>query len=341
MRPSGPWRAVGAVTTAITVLAVIAGVILWRYPSDTYLLLPDQAHSASAVVTVRNAKPDNDGGGVYFLDVIERKASVLETMFHQIVDSGASFVPPSTVQPQGANESQTQQFDLQEMATSQQIAAAVALRKLGYKVGVTANGALIVAVGEGTPAAGKLVPGDVIYGVDGRRVFTTDEARTRLRKHHPGEVVDLAVRNGTGLRTVSIKTIADPQDPTIPIIGVLLEQAAHIKLPFPVTIDTGNIGGPSAGLAFALEVMEKLGRDVDRGYKIAATGEIFLDGAVGPIGGAKQKTIGARRSGVDIMLAPAGDNASTARKYAGHMRVIAVESFQQALHALATLPPKS
>ena len=69
-------------------------------------------------------------------------------------------------------------------------------------------------------------------------------------------------------------------------------------------------------------------------------GEIFLDGQIGPIGGAKQKTIGARQSGVDILLVPAGDNAATARKYAGHMRVIAVDSFRQALRMLATLPRK-
>ncbi len=340
MPRSRAWRAVGAVSSGLVVLTIVAGVILWRYPSDTFLLLPDKPHSAAAVVTVRNAKPDNDSGGIYFLDVIERKASVLEDTFHQIVEEGASFVPASAVQPEGANESQTQQFDLQEMATSQQIAAAVALRKLGYKVGVSENGALVVAVDPKEPAGGKLVPGDVIYAVDGRRVFTTDGDRTLLRKHTPGEVVTLAVRNGSELRTVSIKTAADPQDPSIPIVGVLLQQAASIKLPFPVTIDTGNIGGPSAGLAFALEVMEKLGRDVDRGYKVAATGEIFLDGEVGPIGGAKQKTIGARQSGVDILLVPAGDNYATAKKYAGHMRVIAVESFQQALRALATLPPK-
>jgi PDZ domain-containing protein len=107
-----------------------------------------------------------------------------------------------------------------------------------------------------------------------------------------------------------------------------------------VKIDTGNIGGPSAGLAFALEVMEKLGRDVDRGHKVAATGEIFLDGQVGPIGGVRQKIFGARKAGVDIMLVPAGDNARIARQYAGPVRVIPVKSFRQALHALATLPPK-
>jgi PDZ domain-containing protein len=87
-------------------------------------------------------------------------------------------------------------------------------------------------------------------------------------------------------------------------------------------------------------VLQKIGRDVDRGRRVAATGEIFLDGAVGPIGGVKQKTIGARRAGVDIFLVPAGDNYREAKKYAGPMRVIPVNSFQQALRALATLPPK-
>jgi PDZ domain-containing protein len=87
--------------------------------------------------------------------------------------------------------------------------------------------------------------------------------------------------------------------------------------------------------------MEELGRNVDRGYKVAATGEIELDGAIAPIGGAEQKAIGARRAGVDVFLVPAGDNARDARKTAGDMRVIPVETFQQALRELATLPPKT
>ena len=99
-----------------------------------------------------------------------------------------------------------------------------------------------------------------------------------------------------------------------------------------------NVGGPSAGLAFALEVLQQLGKNVDHGYKIAATGEIFLNGSVGPIGGIEQKTIGAREAGVDAFLVPAGQNATDARKYAHGLRIIPVKSFQQALHALATLP---
>ena len=110
------------------------------------------------------------------------------------------------------------------------------------------------------------------------------------------------------------------------------------QLPIRVSIDAHGIGGPSAGLAFALEVLQELGRNVDRGHKIAATGEIFLDGTVGPIGGIKQKTIGAREAGVDAFLVPAGQNATDARKYADGLRIIPVKSFQQALRALATLP---
>jgi PDZ domain-containing protein len=86
--------------------------------------------------------------------------------------------------------------------------------------------------------------------------------------------------------------------------------------------------------------MEELGRDVDHGYKVAATGALDPDGTVEPIGGVKQKTIGARQAGVDVFLVPAGDNARTARHYADGLRVIPVESFSQALHALATLPPR-
>ena len=106
-----------------------------------------------------------------------------------------------------------------------------------------------------------------------------------------------------------------------------------------MSINAGNVGGPSAGVAFALEVMEELGRDVVHGHKIAATGEIFADGSIGPIGGIKQKTIGAREAHVDAFLVPAGDNAREARKYAHGLRIIPVDTFPQALRALATLGP--
>ena len=125
------------------------------------------------------------------------------------------------------------------------------------------------------------------------------------------------------------------------MIGVIVEQNAQIELPLSVTINAGSVGGPSAGLAFALQVMEALGHKVDRGYRVAATGEMKLDGSVAAIGGIKQKTFGAREAGADVFLVPvAGENAADARRYAHGLRIIPVRSFQQALRALATLPRK-
>jgi PDZ domain-containing protein len=150
--------------------------------------------------------------------------------------------------------------------------------------------------------------------------------------------VRLTVRSASGLRSVSLKTAADPHAPSRAIVGVIITQAAQIRLPFKITIDPGNVVGPSAGLAFALEIMEKLGRDVAHGNRVAATGELELSGAVLPIGGVEQKAVEAKSSHVDVLLVPAGENAARARRYAGNVPVIAVRSFRQALRALAKLP---
>jgi PDZ domain-containing protein len=272
--------------------------------------------------------------------VIVRKASLLESIFPSIRD-GSSLVPASAVNPPGVSDSGRRRLDLREMAQSQQIAAAVALRALGYKVTAQPEGAIVSAVAPNTPAEGRLQPTDVVVAVDGKPVRTPIDLRRLIRLHRPGEKVRLTVRGATGLHEVVLKTIHDPHEPAKPLIGVIVGQAAQIHLPIPVRIDAQGIGGPSAGLAFALDLMEQLGRDVDHGYKIAATGEIGLDGSVSPIGGVKQKTIGARQTHVDVFLVPAGDNAKEARRYADGLRIIPVESFRQALRALATLPPKA
>jgi len=124
------------------------------------------------------------------------------------------------------------------------------------------------------------------------------------------------------------------------VIGFSPAQAVDVTLPLKVRINARNVGGPSAGLAFALEVLEELGHNVDRGYRVAVTGQLELNGAVDLIGGVKQKTFGAREAKADVFLVPAGDNAREARRYANGLRIIPVKSFPQALQALATLPLK-
>ena len=150
-------------------------------------------------------------------------------------------------------------------------------------------------------------PSDLIVAVNGAPTPTIADLREQLAKVKAGDTVTLKIDRGVQHLTIPVQTIADPQARKHVIIGFAPEQAAVIKLPLNVRIDAGNVGGPSAGLAFALEVLEDLGHRVDRGYKVAATGEIELNGAVGPIGGIKQKTFGVRSAGADVFLVPAGD----------------------------------
>ena len=318
-------------------LLAAVGVALWVTPSGSYIFLPDKAHRVEPLVDVEGGKPPKDGGGIYFVDVFVRKATVLEKLFPGLHD-GSTVVPASAVRPPGISDSARRRADLHAMSRSHTIAAAVALRTLGYRVVSRPSGALIVHVVPGAPAAGKLRPGDVVVRVDGRPVRTPADLRRELGRGPPGTRVRLGVRRGSALREIALATAADPSDRR-PVIGVIVEQEADVRLPIDVEIRSGDIGGPSAGLPFALDILEELGRDVDRGHRIAATGEIELDGRIEPIGGIRQKTIGVKRAGVDIFLVPAGDNAREAIRYADGLRIIPVRNFQQALRALATLQP--
>ena len=285
-------------------------------------------------------RPAGDEGGIYYVDVIVRKASLLEELIPKLRPDGAELVPDHAIVPPGSNFEERRRQNLQQMDRSQRIAAAVALRERGLKVRAEPEGALVVAVAPDAPAAGHLRPTDVIVGVDGTPVKTPGDLRRLIGSRKPGAEVGLRVRAGRALRTETVKTVASPDDEDRAIVGIQVEQSAKIELPIDVSIDLGGVGGPSAGLAFALDVLEELGRDVDRGYKVAATGEIELDGGVAPIGGIVQKTRGAHDAGIDIFLVPAGDNAQDAKRNADGVRIIAVDSFQQALRELATLPRK-
>jgi len=318
---------------------LVAAVVLWLVPSNSYLLLPDTARAVAPLVTVpKTRNKDDDKGEIFFLAVLVRKANLLERLFPTVRDDGATLVPAEALRPPGVSERAQRKIDEHDMSESQSIAAAVALRALGYKVIADRNGAEIADIVPGMPSVGKLEPSEVVVSVDGRPVRTPADLRRLIRERKPGDSVRLGVRNSRGLRTVELRTRNEDGHP---VIGVIIDQSANIKLPFPVRIRAGSVVGPSAGLAFALEIMEKLGHNVDRGYKVAATGELQLDGTVLPIGGVKQKIFEAKNSHVDILLVPAGDNAAEARRFAGSVRVIPVNSFQQALRQLATFPAKA
>ena len=323
------------IAAGLVLLATVLALMI--FPSDQYIFLPDAAHPVAPLVTFKGSRNPTKGG-VFFVDVFERKATLLERLFGGLHD-GADLYPADAVNPPGVGSSQRQRIDQQDMRRSQEIAAAVALKAAGKRVLLRPTGALVDAAEQGRPAVGKLEPDDVIVGLNGKPVETPADVFAGMAKLPVGATAQFTVRRGEQTLVQSIKTVASDDPPRRAVVGVFLEPAIDIHLPFPVRIDAGNVGGPSAGLAFALEVMEELGHDVVHGHKIAATGELAPDGSVHPIGGIKQKTIGAREAGVDAFLVPAGDNAAEARKHAHGLRIIPVESFPQALRALATLGP--
>ncbi len=287
---------------------------------------------------VEGEKPHPSGpGALYFVDVSIRRATWAERAFAFVRPEGSTLVPKSEVVPPGSSFAARHEDGLKEMARSERVAAAVALKQAGFKVGITNRGALVEAVATDVPAATKLDSGDVIVTARGRAVRTPGELRNVFTGVKPGDSVVLRVRRDGKVESVTVKTVASPSEPGRAIVGIRVAQSADIKLPVKVDINLGQVGGPSAGLPFALDVLQELGTNVDHGHKVVATGEMELDGSVGPIGGVKQKTYGARRAGADVFLVPAGENAAEARRYAGNLRIIPVESFQQALSALSTL----
>jgi PDZ domain-containing protein len=316
-------------------LGVVATFVLWSLPGDEFILTPDKAKPLAGRVVVEGSRPGS-AGDIYYVDLYVRRARVLEQLLSFTRPEGSTVLPEQALLPPGTTEEERDRQNAADMARSEQIASVVALQALGYEVVAIPRGALVIGVASDAPAATKIDAGDVIVAVDGAPVRTPAELRREIGRREPGDDVTLTVRRGRKALDLTVRTVPSPTEPDRPIVGITVDQDAKIDLPFDVDIDLGRVGGPSAGLPFALEIARKLGRDVTHGCKIAATGELALDGTVLPIGGIKQKTIGARRADVDFFVVPVGKNAEGAQEHADGLTVIPVESFQQALQTLTT-----
>lgn len=239
-------------------------------------------------------------------------------------------VPEQEIFPVGQSQQQVLKQDTEEMVNSQQTATAAALCQLGVRFSTVDT---ITSTLRGLPAAGKLRPGDVIAAVGGRRVNCHADAGALIRSHPPGTPVDLTiVRNGK-TRAVRLTTA---RYQGVSVIGVNVVES--FVFPFTVKIDIGNIGGPSAGLMFALAIIDKLTpANLTGGRFIAGTGEIEANGTVDPIGGIQQKMAGARAAGATVFLTPAANCPDTSGAVPAGLRLIKVSSLSGAIAALRAL----
>jgi PDZ domain-containing protein len=326
-------------------IVVVAGAWLLATPSDKYVLLPDSPHPADAVVSVggHEPKPSRDGSGIYYLDVLVHRASLPESWIARFEDSG-TVLPAVAVVPPGGNGADLDRVDHLTFADSRTVAGVVALRALGRTVRVERTGVTFDGVVRSSPAyRAGLRPGMVITAIDGVRVPRLTALEAQMKGRKVGSPIHLSVLDGTKRLELHTTLTSDPAVKGRALIGVLGVHDAppHAKLPVNVSITPRGLGrGPSAGLAFTLEVYDSLtGHRLAKGRKIAVTGTINLDGAVGPVGGVRQKVIGAARQHADVVLVPVL-NASEARKAAaGRIRVISVATFRDALGALGEKPP--
>jgi Lon-like protease len=318
---------------AFLVVAAV-GAALTFVPSDHYIVLPDRARPTDPLVDVPGEQRGSGDGGIYMVDVRVGRANLFERLFPG-VHEGADLLPEHVINPEGVSDTQRRRSSLNEMSRSQLVAITVALRELGREVDVEGVGAEVVLVQPGAPADGDLEVGDVIVEAQGVEVTSTEDLRRAMSDLAPGDEASLTVERGEGEPIeLTLPTRASDQEPRRAVVGVQVQDAEDFHFPVDIEIDAGSIGGPSAGLAFALDIVDELGDDVDGGRTVVATGELTLEGDVLPIGGVKQKVIGARRAGADVFLVP-DRNAADAREAADGLDIVAVSDFNEALSALA------
>jgi PDZ domain-containing protein len=239
----------GAALALGAALLLLTGV-LYVAPADDYILLPDEPRALAPLVVVSGEKADSDGGGIYYVAVDVRRASMLERLFPALHE-GATLVPEHVYNPEGVDDKVRRRAELRDMRQSQRYAAAVALRALGLRVRIEPVGAGVAQTLRGYPAAAKLRARDLIVSVNGTPVRVPDDLARLLAQHRPGDTVALGLRRRGRQREVAIRTVRNPTDPRLPFLGVELREP-KITLPVSVTFDLGRVGGPSAGLAFAL-----------------------------------------------------------------------------------------
>lgn len=254
------------------------------------------------------------------------------------IDPEVGIVAQGRARPPGVGEGEMLAYNLTQMEASKRDAIGVALEELGYDA-ISGKGAEVLEVTAGTPADMVLVPGDTVVGIDGAPVTTHHDVIDGLALRQPGTRVELMV-DGAGAEppgAVAVALDAAPGQPHLAFLGATFAtRDARANLPFRVGIAVEDVGGPSAGLAFALGVLDVLsGGDLTGEHRVAATGTIALDGSVGPVGGITQKTAVAVREGMDLLLVP-GPEADEARRLAGDdLAVEGVDSLSDALQVLA------
>jgi Lon-like protease len=300
------------------------------YRLPVVALVPGPAEDVLSRVRIEGgAKAYDSKGKLYLTSVgIDDDVRFYEGLL-DLANHDVQLRPRRELYPEGETPAEVDQQNVSDMRESKTTATVVALRHLGYRI--RPSGVEVTEVLHGAPADGLLQPGDRIVAVDGHRVASVEDIQAAIGRHRIGDQVGFRVRRDQAARVVRVRVGADDGKPRV---GVLLSEVFD-DLPVRISIETENIGGPSAGLMFTLSIIDKLTPDdLTAGRRIAGTGQITLDGQVLPIGGIAEKLIAARRQGASIFLVPKG-NCDEVRGHApAGLRLVRVGDVDDALRFL-------
>lgn len=340
--PKWPFIVVGVMLFFGAVLAAA-----WPINVPYFALSPGPVNDVGDFVEVED-RDGEDAGELFFLTVSLKEVNAIEAFFSWL-DGEVDLTRRENIRPAGVSQEELRRQNLAEMELSKQTAIVIALGQLGFDVTLKGNGALVTSVVEGAAADGVLRSNDVVVGVNGAKIEFSDDAVRVIGALKPGDTVQLDIRRPTDESATEFEDLAleltlgvfigvddsgnEVVDDDRGMVGVLLSNFnVETILPVHVEIDSQNIGGPSAGLMFTLEIINQLtDEDMTRGHVIAGTGTIARDGTVGPIGGVRQKVFGAIDAGAEFVLVPKANFADAADAAGDDILVVSIAVIEDAL----------
>ncbi len=341
------WPLVVAIVVLVVVLAV---VVASRVTLSYYALVPGRAQPVTGLIAVPRAHDHAVHGELLLTDVGVEQVTALMYLPDRLWQKATTVVPASDLTG-GLPASEFGPQGTVDMQEAQLTAEAVAFRQLGYSVPETDAGVVLYAILPGTPAYRSLAVGDVVTAVDGVPVRSPSALVAAIRSHRPGQRVTLSVgtvTHPTATHAVTLRLSGQRENGVEePILGIPYSQLPAssgmgtqpvYQFPFQVSLSADGIGGPSAGLAFTLGLLDRLsGGEITGGRTVAATGTIDPNGAVGEIGGLPQKTVAVERAHASVFLVPAAQVAQAKAEATPGLTVLGVRTLQQALSDLQRL----
>jgi Lon-like protease len=311
-----------------TVFAVLVAATWIRLPLFSFG--PGPAREVTPLIRVDDVPTYGSAGHLVMTTIRFDRLTALGALATW-VDPDRSVVGKDVVYPPGLSPAEEEERAISQMDQSKIDAVVVVLSELTDYPREHGPGALVESVGPGCPADGELFPGDVIVGIDGERVDSRREAIRLLDLVPDDESIDFRVRTGDETHDVTLTRGACPGSEE-PLVGILLVAT----FPFEIAIESGEVGGPSAGLMWALGLYDLMTPgDLTDGRIIAGTGSIDLEGNVWPIGGIRDKVVAARAADADVLLVPEGSLPELRGVSTEGLELVAVSSFEEAVDALS------